>query len=386
MRVIYISPRDLRKNRSDAVHMMHTCASMSYLGHDVTIITPKVIRSDYKIEENQIFKLYGLQANFKIMELPFAIQDSESFSLMSALKKFIFYGLFYLDNISLFRKTDTIVYSKCFISSLPYIILKYFHVTTSQIIFEGAVIYNKILHKIIYRRCDKIVVGLSTAKAEIVRIAKISTSKMSPDNFAPIKPFFLPNISNKLELRDELELVKDTIYVLYAGKTSIGYKNLEYFFEAAKYHPNLIFMVVGCNHSVLEYYQVVETTHRNIILKPFVDYVTYYKYVKSADILVDYYPNNHFNENFLGPGKSGTYLLSGNPVIFSDLKSLRSRFTDEIVFFVAPDDPAKLSLKIQEVLDNPSTVRSKIKKAASFIEENSFINFYQEVMEFIKVK
>ena len=48
-KLYYISARDVRKNRSDAVHNMLTCDSFAKLGLDVELVAPFVKRKEYNV-------------------------------------------------------------------------------------------------------------------------------------------------------------------------------------------------------------------------------------------------------------------------------------------------------------------------------------------------
>ena len=90
-KLYYISPRDMRKNRADAVHIMYSCAAFSNNGIDVELITPKIIRNDYTVDNDDIFSLYDVPNNFKITELNTRIKEvnNKSSVLVVGINKLI---------------------------------------------------------------------------------------------------------------------------------------------------------------------------------------------------------------------------------------------------------------------------------------------------------
>ena len=97
-KIYYISPRDMRKNRADAVHIMLTCDGFTKQGIIVELITPYVKRAEYKVAKSKIFDLYGLNESFSINELPTMINEYSSYStnfFYIVINKFFFFFSFF---------------------------------------------------------------------------------------------------------------------------------------------------------------------------------------------------------------------------------------------------------------------------------------------------
>lgn len=372
-KIIYISPRDMRKNRADAVHIMYSCAAFVNNRIEVELITPKVIRQNYSVKKSDIFSLYNIKENFKIVELNTKIKENkknQSSMVLVLLNKFIFHFLYIFNNVATFRNSGTIVYSKCYVSVLPYIFLKKTGLLKSKIIFETPFLKDNNYHKFIMINVDAIVVMTSFVKDFIVSKFKINKAKVikSPIRFQ--SDYESDYVLNKLESRSKIGWVEKCKYVVYAGKAGTNLNRIKDFVKAAKQLPLLKFIIVGATEDLILEYS--ENKPKNVLIYPFQSYPDYLNFVNAADVLVATYEDNLYNRYTLSPGKGGAYLQSGNPVIFTDLPCLRERFSNDLVSFVNPDDSIHLVEKIQEIVDNISTFKSKAEKAKKFVEERTF--------------
>ena len=333
--------------------------------------------------------MYGIEnPRFKITELNTnisEIRNKKTSPYRIVLKKLkAFWGFGYKNRIA-FRDKDTIIYSKCYISTIPFIILKKIGLISSDIVFEAITPKDSLIHRIVYNNSDKIISHLKFVTEDILKFSKASQDKI----FEP--PYFTQSEEiekikeSKLELREELGLKPNDFYVLYAGKTGEKVKQVLYFIEAATKVPSLKFLIVGANDKSMTAYNKIKTEKaiNNLEIYPFQPLKDYYKFVLASDILIGYYPPTHHNKFHLSPGKSGVYFASKNPCVFSDLPSLRSIFPDGIVFYAEPDNTLKLVESIQYIKDNPELALKKAANAFNFAKTSTYQNFAQGVINFI---
>lgn len=389
----YISPRDMRKNRTDAVHIMMLCDAFSDLGVKVNLVTPKVYRHEYKVEFNKIFDLYDLEERFQITELDTNIKENQKNrrdALSVIMNKFYYYSLFFWKHRKDFRKSESVVYSKCFISSVPYILLKKMGVVSSKFFFEAASIKKgSLLHKFVCKNADGIVAGLKYTVNDIIK-----HSGVTPDKFAETPLVFLENGAKKKEVpskdicRKNLGFQPNKKYILYAGKTGIRKKSVQYFIECAKTLNQFEFVIVGANKSTFKYYTELKEKQSitNLQIYPFMPLRSYFSYLKAADLLVDYYEDTYYNRFFLGPGKSSSYLMSENPVLFPDLPSLRHLFPEDIIFFIEPDNVPKFSEKIISIFSNEKEISQRVERSLAYAQKHSFKNTGRKILKFLESK
>lgn len=389
-KLIYISPRDVRKNRADAVHIMLTSQAFADYGLDVELVTPTVLRDEYVVQKDQVFQLYGIDdANFTVKELPTNISEvkgSETNPKKVVLEKFRAFWSYCWKNRQSLRSSEVIIYSKCYISTVPFLLMRILGIISSPIVFETITPKNSFLHRFVYTHCDKIVSHLTFVTDEIVEYTNVSKRKIfEPQFFTQYKEIEAIKES-KEELRKELGLDIGVTYVLYAGKTGAKLKQVQDFIEAASRIPSIEFLIVGANReaaSALEKEKESKGAH-NLQIFPFQPLTTYYKFVLASDVLIGYYPPTYHNKYHLSPGKSGIYFASGNPCIFSDLPSLRSLFPNDITYYAEPDNVDSLVSTIEYVVANKDEAAETARKAREFASESGFDKFGKDIIDFIR--
>lgn len=388
-KIFYISTRDVRKNRADAVHIMLSCQAFASLNIDVELVTPSVLRDEYVIDKGSIFELYGIEnPSFKITELNTNISEinkKKTKPYRIALTKLKSFGKFGFENRKALRDKGTIIYSKCYLSTIPFIVLKKLGLISADIIFEAITPKDSLVHRIVYRNSNKIISHLKFVTEDILKFSKTTKDKIfEPPYFTQSKEIQKIKESKDV-LRKEFDFESDDSYVLYAGKTGEKLKQVLYFIDAARQLPDLKFLIVGANNKAIIAFEKIkkEQKIKNLIIYPFLPLTEYYKFVLASDILIGYYPATHHNKFHLSPGKSGIYFASKNPCIFSDLPSLRSIFPDDIVFYAEPDNTSKLVESIQFIRDNPLTAAKKADDAFNFASTSTYQNFAQCIINFI---
>ena len=327
-KIYYISPRDIRKNRADAVHIMYSCAAFSNNGIKVELLAPKVKRDNYKTKNNDIFSLYDVPKNFTITELKTRINEvnNKSSFLTLTLNKFIFHLIFILQNISKLKNKKTIIYSKCYISTLPYILIKKTGLIKCKLVFETPFLKNNAFHKFIIKKMDAVVTMTKYVENILKDEFNISLKKII---LCPIRfqtDYHVKKI-NKENAKKQLKWSSKKTYIVYAGKT--GTTRTDVFIESSRVFKKIMFVIVGATKDLEKKYD--KKIYKNLKMYPFQTYTNYLKYVHAADILVASYEDNIYNRHTLSPGKGGAYLQSGNPVVFPDLPCLRERFPKNIV-------------------------------------------------------
>ncbi len=391
-KVYYISPRDIRKNRADAVHVVLSCDAISKLGINVELVTPKVIRNEYHVDKKDVFSLYGIsEPNFKLTELNTNFVENKKYgnnTYKTIFKKLLLFGKYAFNNRKKINEEGSIIYSKCYISTIPFIVLKWLGLINTLIVFETLTPKDTWLHRTIYKNSNIIISHLKYATDEIITYTNIDRSLIFEPHFFTQIDGIRQVKEEKQELRDKLNFDSNKYYVLYAGKTGEGIREVEYFIECSKLVPELQFLIVGANNVALKKYnQYIEDNNiKNLTVMPFQPLVDYYKYVKAADLLVGYYSATKHNKYNLSPGKSGIYLASKNPCIFSDLPSLRSIFPEDCVYFVEPDNPKLLAEKIKHISSSPDKGKQKADSAFEFAENNSYTDLIKSIINFIESK
>lgn len=368
---------------------MLSCQAFSSLNIDVELVTPSVLRDEYVVDENSIFQLYNIDnPNFKITELNTKISEISNNKtkpyriVLEKLKAFLSFGY---KNRKALRSNETIIFSKCYISTIPFIILKKLSLISSDIVFEAITPKDSLIHRIVYNNSDKIISHLKFVTRDILEFSKVTREKIFEPPYLTQSDEIEKIKESKLELREELGLNPNDFYVLYAGKAGAKVKPVWYFIDAAAKLPSFKFLIVGANKDGAEAFNKCKNEKGidNLEIRPFQPLKEYYKYVKACDLLIGYYPPTHHNKYHLSPGKSGVYFASKNPCLFSDLPSLRSLFPDEIVFYAEPDNTLKLVESIQYIINNPQIASKKATAAFEFAITSTYQKFAERVINFV---
>ncbi|MFK7783432.1 glycosyltransferase [Psychroserpens sp.] len=371
----------MRKNRSDAVHIMHSCEAFSKNGLQVELLTPKVERKLYEIQFSEIFDLYKMKPSFKITELPTKFledTDQKDSNWKIGFEKFKESFRFVLKHRK--RFDYDIVYSKCFISTLPFLFLKRLKLIKSTFVFEAPYVKESWLHRFIVNHSDYIVVGTTRMENKL----KANDKHVNKVIRTPLRYYINEEELhfNKKALRQKFKFHEDKKYVLYAGKAGVKSKELHYIMDAAEQLPEYEFAIVGITDGAKQKFAAKNL--ENLTLLPFQKLEDYDDLVRSADVLIAYYTNSEYNRYFLGPGKASAYFKSKNPVIFSDLPSLRDRYHDDMVYFIEPDNSELLTKTIKEVVENPELNKQKTESAKHHVLEHSFEKSTKKVLEEIE--
>ena len=393
--ILYISPRDMRKNRADPVHIMYSCNAFSKLGIKVTLVTPTVERQDYYTKRSEIFELYGLKDNFDIVELPTNLSevDGRSSSFIKVVFNKFYHHLKYLvKNRKAFIDKKTLIYSKCFISTVPYICFRKLKLINSKIVFELPYFKKNIYHKFILTHCNYIVAWSSMLISRLInefkfpknRIINIGVSLIIEDRHMQ------QNIS-KSECRKHFNFTKNDIYITYTGKVAtytgkVGESMIaaNQFIKLSQELPKYKFIIIGRYNESINYYNRLNI--KNLITLPFLPFPEFNKLIVASDILLALYTveDDKYNKYYLLPAKAGQFLYSGNPVIFSNLPSLRELFSGEIVNFCNTKDIPNIINTINQIINNPDKSQIMAKRAKDFSLKHTFNHTANRIINFLE--
>jgi glycosyltransferase involved in cell wall biosynthesis len=371
-KLFYISPRDMRKNRADAVHIMYSCAAFSNHGVAVELVAPRVKRRDYQADNESIFSLYDVPKSFEITELNTKIKEVNNKSSVVSLtvNKLVYIFLFILRRLKTLRDKNVVIYSKCYISTIPFIVLRRLYLIRCKLVFETPFLNNNSYHKFIIKNVDSIVVMTDYVMDFAVKNFGLNKKRIikSPVRFQT--DYLKPKIENKKDVRKNLNWNANSKYVVYAGKAGEKLNRIKVFADASRCFLDVNFVIVGATPGLIKEYD--NRNYQNLLLYPFQTYSDYIKFVDAGDVLVATYEDTHYNKYTLSPGKGGAYLQSGNPVIFTDLPCLRERFHEDIVSFVKPNDSESLADAIKHILNDYDHYAERAQKGRAYVMRNTF--------------
>jgi len=388
MKLFYISPRDVRKNRADPVYIMKSCDMFAKLEMDVTLVTPRYFRRDWKVSRQGVWQLYGLTRSFVIRELPTFLTDNSPSWLVRFQKLFWFAVFFLWLAIKTVRNSDTvIIYSKCYISTLPAIVLRKFLKLPWRLVFEKAGFSESHrTHAYVCKNVDGIVAINSFIAKKIVNEYKIPEERvLVKEPYCDINHFKKFKVS-KAAARKKVDLPANRFLAVYTGKLYYGQLESKYIIEAAALCPDKLFVLVGAREPVIKSYEpyLRERNIQNVILRGFQPFVNLYYYIQSADVLMSYYDNNEFSAHCRVPSKLGIYTCAERPIILADLPGMRYLLNENQAFFVKPDSPKELAKTIDYVAQHKEEASEKAREAYKFPERNDIMKTGRRTLEFVQ--
>lgn len=339
MKITYVAHVRIPTERAYGIQIMKTCEAFAHEGQAVTLVAPERSQRDP-------FKYYGVSTEaFAFFEVPNA-----NFLRYGALGYMLSSVLFAFKTSSLpeIEQAD-IVYSRDYLTLLFY---RFFRVR-APLVYE---VHSKpsFLRTFIARRVKK-VVAISKALQSDYVAAGVSRYQIVIASDAVDENFF-EGISNKNALRKELCLPLKQEVVLYAGHL-YPRKGAATLAAAARYLPNTLFAFVGGTRHDVTQFRAKWGGIENIRIEGHVAHPLVPKFLRAADVLV--LPNSGLNTDsalYTSPMKLFEYMLSGVPIVASDVPALREVLGDESACFVKPDNPVALAEGIKKAL-SPHGVR-----------------------------
>lgn len=388
-RIIYLSPRDIRKNRADAVHMMMSCDAFVRLGVDVTLVTPRVRRHNWKKTMAEIWSLYHLQPSFKVRELPTLVWEKswtgQTLRIQQAIAMafcFLYYALTDLGKRK--QQRQTLIYAKCYTSTCIVIGVRWLLRKQWTIAFEKPDFdAHHRMHRFVCRHVDAVIATTLAVIEGVTKEYRLPASKVFLRPYYCWINVFSPSDTLREAKRRELGL-GDKFTVFFGGKAGPQSKELRYLIEAAAKCPDVELIAAGAKD--IDYF--AELAKRlgaaNVRILGFQPVSEFFALTQAADLLVSYYDNNYFSAHHRSAAKLMLYLCAHRPIIMADLPNSRRLMDEQIVRFVEPDNSAALAAAIQELAGNPADARRRADLAFAYASRNDSTTSTTKILEFIE--
>ena len=381
--IFLIGNRTVRLNRADPFVYMNYCNSHAILGFKTTLIVPVSNVKNYFRSKDEIWNLYGLKPDYKIIELPIFSIGKHLIRMQNYLISSIYFV--YL-SVKRELMRESIIFSFCPTKTVALIHLKKIGIIKSKIIFIQATYKNNYLTKYIAENADGLTLASKWIYERLLNYKKVTKDKLFYSHYPPVyyEEMMKHNLKDKSEFLEKMNIPINKKIICYAGKVGPNDKELNYILESSKYikSEDAIILVVGARQEsgAFNYYtNFLEKNNLNdIIIKDHLPVKTLMQLLRCCDILVSYYSITNKLANQMKPAKTSMYLCAQKPLIFSDIPSLREFLDEDSVYFVEPDKPDKLGAKINHILnhENESKIKAKrcIELAKKFSVQNVTIN------------
>lgn len=352
-------------DKAYGIYVMKMCEALKNVGADVVFLYPK--RSN-ALKKDGIFSYYGMSESFKTKEL-FSI-DLLSFKFLGHFPYLIGIVSFYI---------SVLFYVLFYLSDYKYIYTRDFYgaavlkLLNKKVFFDAHYLpqTSGFLFKFFLKSNDKIIAISEGLKKELINFGAVPEKIFVLPDGVDLKKFSL-NITKK-ESRKKVNLPQDIKIIIYAGHLYKwkGVYTLALASRFLKNNEKIIFVGGKKDKDVPEFLEFIKNNNlKNIEVLGPKPYALIPYYLKAADILV--LPNSgveKLSAIYTSPLKMFEYMASGNPIVASDLSSIREVLSKENAVLVKPNDEKDLAEGIKKVLDD-SKFAEKISKNAFYDAQN----------------
>ncbi len=388
--VIYLSPYDILRPRTNQVSDVRFSEGFSQNGCEVHLITPFVYRSD-NISKESVLEIYGLESPIQIHYLATNFKKDIS-------GKFSSYLLAFLTTIKVFSVIKKIPQNKSIyiISRSAYLLQALLSIRkifvskfkSSTLIFWAHDFKQKSTFLKVYKECDFL---LATNSSIIDDLCKLGVKPIEKTHVTlnPITKAQSEFNISKEDARKKVGLDKiNEPLLVYTGKVAIDYyEELEYILKAVAKNPHIKFICTGGKPEAIRYWQnwCAQRKINNVIFTGYInDYskIKYYQY--SADILISYYTKQGHDVNYNLPNKICEYMLSGNIILSPNYPATRNLLTENNCCFTIPENEVGLSKSINFILENKELMSTKAAKAKLLVSEITFKKRGKLILDFLQ--
>lgn len=374
MNITYITNVRIPTSRAAGYAVMKMCEAFSRVGDKVTLYIPNKSDSD---NIGDPFSYYKVENIFKIDKVPCTDFLSKTMNF-GKLFYWVDIGTFLL---SLFFKRKKIVgnviYTRDFLVPIVFskknlICLELHDIPANKFLFRFAIKKPKIffvLNK--YIKNSLIELGIDGSLIHII------PSGVDVEAFS--------NDISKLEARGKLALPQNKNIVVYTGHF-YKWKGVDVLLEVAKVMKEQIFVFVGGVEPEITDFKIKSIGIDNVIVIPYVDRSIVSLYLKASDVLV--IPNSKhakISSDYTSPLKLLEYMISGSPIVASDLPSLREVLDEKNSVFATPDDPQSFVVSINKLLTDRVLSESLSKKARIDVLPYDWLNRAKKIQDIIKI-
>lgn len=362
--ILYIANARIPTEKAHGVQIMKMCEAFARSGNKVTLVAPW----RFNRIKGDPFRYYGIARNFSLVKLP--ALDLVRFGRVGFLVETVTFCISAFIYV-LIKKPD-IVYSRDEVVLWPITFLR------KDAVWEAHMPRNNYFAHSFARRTGKMIVISNGLKQFFVDVG-VSPSNIAVAHDAVDFEQFSVNIK-KEEAREALGLPRDESIVMYIGRLD-PWKGVETLLQASRMLPENIHVVVIGDGSELVRFR---REYPNVIFTGMLPYRDLPRNQRAADILV--IPNSGKSEVsrlYTSPLKVFAHMMSGVPLIASDLPSIRETLHERNAILVPPDDAHALADAIKKVVADADTASVLAARAAEDVKRYTWDERAGNIIEFL---
>jgi glycosyltransferase involved in cell wall biosynthesis len=389
--VYYITPRDMLKSRVDPIMMMQTCASIRKLGHDVTMVTPDVMRTE-NISRDDVWAHYKLEGSrFKLVILPTFLRD-ESSLLRVSMAKLLAHSVYALKLLfrAIFSPSGRIVIiSRCIISTLPYLVFlaPIRRLKRIKITFELHAYTNTLRYRFVLRRMDMVFCITERLRNLMCNQLGVNPDKTAVSRLGVNLDYYKTNTPDERKaVLSRFGVDPGNFIAMYTGKIYPGQKEIALILQAASINKKATFMLVGGKPEAVDHWldYCRKNEIHNVKFTGFVSPDDVIRLQSAANALLIYYPGDWPIRDFVSPGKMMEYMATGNVIIAVRFPVLQEVLQDGVnSLLVDADRPEALSDTVKSLQADPHLAGKLGKQASADVVQYSWDNRAKHMMEIL---
>jgi glycosyltransferase involved in cell wall biosynthesis len=351
MKLAYIANARFPSERAQSDHVMAMCLAFAKAGHELTLFVPD--RAGTVAPD--AFTYYNASKTFTIVRVPCidALQWKWLGPAAQWIQTVTFVGRLWQ---ALGRASFDVVYSREL-----FIFLLGDRANRAQRVWESHRIHTSWFARRAMKRMDRIVTLTNASRERLVAMGfQNEQILVEPD---AVDPRLFDAMPSRADARKALDVGEDEFLCLYTGKfTTMGMeKGIEESIHAVQSLQAaglaIRLLAVGGTRDELERYAIYRG--EGIELRGHMPQRELKTLYAAADVLLMPFPFTEHFAYYMSPLKLFEYLMSGVPMIVTDLPSVREIVDEQSAFIAKPGDAASLAACIREAMDYPDEAQTK---------------------------
>jgi glycosyltransferase involved in cell wall biosynthesis len=367
-KVFFISKIRLPESRGMSHGIMNTCRGIVESGRQLELVIPNREQTEKQYVGVDLWSYYNFDENpFKVTRLPVVEIPIKHLRMPILSLSFSIAVIFYL---VLKRAKVVYLFTECKeILAFLHMVRKIFVVYESHILTKSK--YEAFWENLGIGRINLLVTPTKYFADFYLKKGLGVDKVIIENNGINIKEFDLKR--PKATIRKELEIGKNDFVVGYGGKfvTSGMEKGIPELLEATKILqkkiPTLKVICLGGPRDYVDKYKAMAKDldiSRRVTILDHTNPQKFYQYLRAFDVCIMAFPWTHHFAFEMSPLKMIEYMASGNPLIATDLPSVREVLEDGVnCLLVKPGDSQDLAKGIERLFKNPK-LATKISETA----------------------
>jgi len=362
MKIVVISAVNAGSQMAHAINSIEMADGFHSCGHQVMLITRKPLK---KVNDVDLYDLYGISSDILWIQIP----NFSGEHLLFAIATLPF----------VLKYSPDLIYARNY--AVPWLWTKLGINTVGESHAHPSnesTWFKKFLRSSHNNFFKALITINETLEESYLNKGASNKILVLPDAVNP-KLFERPNVLPPSPYRSDKKIVT------YAGHL-YDYKGIPTILGAAKELPDVEFHLIGGLPEDIDRQKkkISEMKLTNVYLDGLKQHKEVPNYLWHSDILLLPPSADHPSAQWTSPVKAGEYLLSGTPVIATNIPALKRWFTDKEVEFISPDEPHEMATTVRYLLSNKERTEELSRNGIRWALENTYAKRAEKIVEYVQ--